>query len=136
MTRYMRWLEKERGLSFDGYGPLWEWSVTELEDFWASIWAYFGVSSPTPHSDVLAERTMPGARWFPGAELNYAEHLFRGKADDEIAILHASELRELGSADLGRAAPAGRAGGGRTARAAVSSAATVSPRTCRTSPRR
>ncbi len=95
MTRYMRWLETERGLRFDGYQPLWEWSVTELEDFWASIWDYFGVASPTPHSAVLAERKMPGARWFEGAELNYAEHLFRGKPDGEAAILHASELREL-----------------------------------------
>jgi acetoacetyl-CoA synthetase len=95
MTRYMRWLSSERGLSFDGYAPLWEWSVTELEDFWASIWDFFEVSSPTPHSTVLAERTMPGARWFEGAQVNYAEHLFRGKADNEIAVIAASELREL-----------------------------------------
>jgi acetoacetyl-CoA synthetase len=96
MTRYMRWLESERGLRFDGYHTLWEWSVTELEEFWGSIWEYFGVSSPTPHRAVLPARTMPGARWFEGAELNYAEHLFRDKPDDEIAILHASELRDLG----------------------------------------
>jgi acetoacetyl-CoA synthetase len=95
MAGYMRWLEAERGLRFDGYRPLWEWSVTELEDFWGSIWEYFGVSSPTPHSAVLAERAMPGARWFEGAQLNYAEHLFRGKPDEEVAILHASELRDL-----------------------------------------
>ncbi len=95
MTRYMRWLGSERGLSFDGYAPLWEWSVTELEDFWASIWDFFEVSSPTPHSAVLAERKMPGARWFEGAEVNYAEHLFRGRDDGEVAILHASELRDL-----------------------------------------
>lgn len=44
MTRYMRWLESERDLRFDGYPPLWEWSVTELEDFWSSIWDYFGVT--------------------------------------------------------------------------------------------
>jgi acetoacetyl-CoA synthetase len=95
MTRYMRWLESERDLRFDGYPPLWEWSVTELEDFWSSIWDYFEVESPTPYSAVLAERKMPGARWFEGAELNYAQHLFRGKRDDETAILHASELRDL-----------------------------------------
>ena len=44
---------------------------------------------------VLAERVMPGADWFPGTELNYAEHIFRGKADDEVALVYASELREL-----------------------------------------
>jgi acetoacetyl-CoA synthetase len=96
MTRYMRWLQSERGLRFDGYHALWEWSVAELEDFWGSIWDYFGVSSPMPHRAALSARTMPGARWFEGAELNYAEHLFRDKPDDEIAILHASELRDLG----------------------------------------
>ncbi len=101
MTRYMGWLESERGLRFDGYHALWEWSVTELEDFWASIWDYFGVSSPTPHPAVLSARTMPGARWFEGAELNYAEHLFRDKPGEEIAILHASELRDLGQLTWG-----------------------------------
>ena len=95
MTRYMRWLQSERGLNLPDYPALWKWSVTELEDFWGSIWDYFGVSSPNPYSAVLAERTMPGARWFEGAQLNYAEHLFRDKRDDEVAILHASELRDL-----------------------------------------
>ncbi|MGH2990562.1 MAG: AMP-binding protein, partial [Solirubrobacterales bacterium] len=95
MTRYMRWLEAERGLSFDGYPALWEWSVTELERFWASIWEFFDVGPPASDAEVLAERTMPGARWFGGAELNYAEHVFRGKRDDGVAVLGASELREL-----------------------------------------
>jgi acetoacetyl-CoA synthetase len=95
MSRYMRWLGEERGLSFDAYAALWEWSVTELEDFWASIWDFFEVDSPTPYTAVLAERTMPGARWFEGAQVNYAQHLFRGKDDDEVAVLHASELRDL-----------------------------------------
>jgi acetoacetyl-CoA synthetase len=95
MTRYMRWLKSERGLNLPDYPALWKWSVTELEDFWGSIWDYFGVSSPNPYSAVLAERTMPGARWFEGAQLNYAEHLLRDKRDDEVAILHASELRDL-----------------------------------------
>jgi acetoacetyl-CoA synthetase len=95
MTRYMRWLQSERGLNLPDYPALWQWSVTELEDFWGSIWDYFGVSSPNPYSAVLAERTMPGARWFEGAQLNYAEHLLRDKRDDEVAILHASELRDL-----------------------------------------
>ncbi|HEX2435248.1 MAG TPA: acetoacetate--CoA ligase [Solirubrobacterales bacterium] len=95
MTRYMRWLAAERGVAADDYASLWEWSVAELEAFWASIWDFFEVAAATPYDDVLAERTMPGARWFAGAELNYAEHPFRGKPDDEVAILHASELRGL-----------------------------------------
>jgi acetoacetyl-CoA synthetase len=95
MTRYMRWLAAERGRSFDGYESLWEWSVSELEEFWASIWDFFDVRASAPYSAVLAERAMPGAKWFAGAELNFAEHVFRGKPADEVAVVHASELREL-----------------------------------------
>jgi acetoacetyl-CoA synthetase len=96
MTRYMRWLAAERGMSFDDYQSLWEWSVSELEEFWASIWDFFEVSASTPYSRVLADRAMPGASWFPGAELNFAEHVFRDRPADGVAVLHASELRELG----------------------------------------
>ncbi len=95
MTRYMRWLAAERGRSFDDYPALWEWSVTELEEFWASIWDFFEVRASAPYSQVLAERAMPGARWFAGAELNFAEHVFRAKPPDEVAVRHASELRDL-----------------------------------------
>jgi acetoacetyl-CoA synthetase len=96
MTRYMRWLESERNLRFgDDYAELWRWSVEEIEDFWASIWDFFEVRASAPYTDVLAERTMPGARWFEGASLNYAEHLLRGKPGERLAVLHASERREL-----------------------------------------
>ena len=95
MTRYMRWLEAERGRSLGDYQALWEWSVTELEEFWASIWDFFAVEASAPYSEVLPERVMPGARWFPGAELSYAQHIFRGKRDADVAVLHASELRQL-----------------------------------------
>ncbi len=95
MTRYMRWLAAERNLRLHAYGPLWEWSVTELEEFWASIWDFFEVQASSPYAAVLPERTMPGARWFEGAELNYAQHIFRGKRDADAAIVFASELRDL-----------------------------------------
>ncbi len=96
ITRYMGWLAAERGRAFDDYASLWEWSVTELEEFWESIWQFFEVQASTPYTEVLAERKMPGARWFEGAELNFAEHVFRDKQPDQVAVLHASELRELG----------------------------------------
>ena len=86
MTRYMR----ERG--FSGYDELWRWSVGDLDGFWGSIWDFFGVEGS--YERVLAMREMPGAVWFPGAEVNYAGHLFRGKDPDAVAIVHASELRE------------------------------------------
>ncbi len=96
MTRYMRWLAAERGRSFDGYAALWEWSVTELEEFWGSIWDFFEVQASAPCARVLGERRMPGASWFSGAELNFAEHIFRARLDDGVAVRHASELRDLG----------------------------------------
>ena len=95
MTKYMNWLAEKRGHSFDSYEELWDWSSTEIDEFWQTIWDYFVVESSGTPSAPLAERVMPGAKWFEGAELNYAEHIFRGKGDDEVAVIHGSELREL-----------------------------------------
>jgi acetoacetyl-CoA synthetase len=95
MTEYMRWLEAKRGLGFGGYEELWRWSVDDLEGFWSSIWEFFEVRADGDPSPVLGSREMPGAEWFPGTALNYAEHVFAGKESGETAVLHASELREL-----------------------------------------
>ncbi len=101
MTEFMRWLEAERGLRFDDYDALWRWSVTDLDAFWRAIWDFFEVRADGEPEPVLGSREMPGARWFPGTALNYAEHVFAGKDDAEAAILHASELRELGELTWG-----------------------------------
>ena len=74
---YQNWLRDERGLSFATYNDLWRWSVTELDAFWQSIWDYFDLQSPTPHTAVLANNVMPGAKWFPGAQTNYAHQVLR-----------------------------------------------------------
>ncbi|MGJ7537118.1 MULTISPECIES: acetoacetate--CoA ligase [unclassified Variovorax] len=74
---YQDWLRDTRGLVFDSYDALWRWSVTELDAFWQSIWDYARIESPTPHTAVLAESRMPGARWFPGAQVNYAREVLR-----------------------------------------------------------
>src|SRR3954471_2344249 len=87
MTRFMR----ERG--FDTYDELWQWSVDDLEGFWGAIWDFFDVGAE--YDSVLGDRTMPGAEWFPGAEINYAAHIFRGKDDAATAIVARSELRDL-----------------------------------------
>src|SRR5918998_16437 len=99
VSRYMKWLEEEKDLSFSDYGELWGWSVTEVEEFWASIWEYFDVKASKPYTRVLNSREMPGYKWFEGAELNYAEHVFRNAGDrlDEPAVLHQSEIRPLGT---------------------------------------
>jgi acetoacetyl-CoA synthetase len=95
LTEFMGWLRAERGLEFGDYDALWQWSVDDLDGFWAAIWDFFEVRADGDRSTVLASREMPGARWFPDTRLNYAEHVFAGKDDGETAILHASELREL-----------------------------------------
>ncbi len=82
---YQHWLRDQRGLTFADYPALWQWSVDDLSAFWQSIWDYFDVQSPTPHSAVLVERTMPGAEWFPGAQVNYARQVFRHVAAAEAA---------------------------------------------------
>src|SRR3954454_483431 len=97
----MRWLAVERGLSFDDYQQLWQWSVDDLDGFWSAVWEFFEVQADGDPSPVLASREMPGAQWFPHTSLNYAEHVFAGKRDEEVAILHASELRELGELSWG-----------------------------------
>jgi acetoacetyl-CoA synthetase len=90
-------LMRERGAST--YDELWRWSVDDLEGFWAAMWERFGVSGG--YERVLADRSMPGAVWFPGASLNYTEHLLRGKPDDRVAVLHRSELRATGELTWG-----------------------------------
>ncbi|HYB01347.1 MAG TPA: AMP-binding protein, partial [Ktedonobacteraceae bacterium] len=95
LTKYMQWLGREKGLVFDDSEKLWKWSVDNLEEFWASIWEYFHVHSSKPYKTVLIERKMPGAKWFAGAELNYAEHVFRNATSSRPAIVFQSETMPL-----------------------------------------
>ena len=101
LREFMRWLQAERGLSFATYDELWQWSVDDLEAFWSAIWDFFGVQADGEFEQALGSREMPGAEWFAGTSLNYTEHVFAGKDDAEIAILHASELRDLGELSWG-----------------------------------
>ncbi|QIN82066.1 acetoacetate--CoA ligase [Rubrobacter tropicus] len=96
MTHYMEWLERKKQLSFEDYAALWEWSVADIEGFWSSLWEFFDIQSSGSYEGVLGRREMPGAEWFPGAELNYAEHVFRNAREDGPALVHASELRPTG----------------------------------------
>ncbi|HVT00434.1 MAG TPA: acetoacetate--CoA ligase [Solirubrobacterales bacterium] len=95
LTAYVDWLRAERGVDVAAYPELWRWSVDDLEAFWNSIFDWFGVEYDGERGPALASREMPGAEWFPGVRLNWAERAFAGKDDGAVAILHASELREL-----------------------------------------
>ncbi|MDG4763871.1 acetoacetate--CoA ligase [Solwaraspora sp. WMMD406] len=92
---YLDWLDRTRGLRFVDYPQVWKWSVTDLTGFWGSIWDYFEVIGHQPPDQVLADARMPGARWFPGARLNYAEHVLRapGLDDDQPVVLAYSQTR-------------------------------------------
>ena len=93
--RYLAWLKRERGLAFADYDELQHWSVDDLTGFWSSIWEFFEVRAHAAYSAVLESETMPGAVWFPGARLNFAEHLL-GRDEDaaEVAVVAHSQTRE------------------------------------------
>lgn len=94
MKRFMNWLFIKKGLYFRDYDDLWDWSVTDLEDLWESIWQFFDVQSHTPYYQVVfrpSQQDMIGTTWFLGSTLNYAEHIFRHKTPQRPAILFASE---------------------------------------------
>jgi acetoacetyl-CoA synthetase len=109
LRRYQDWLERRHGLQFADYESLWRWSVTDQAAFWQSLWDFEGMSSPTLHTAVLAEARMPGARWFPGAQANFARRLWRqvepGAAASVPAIVAEDEtgrVREIGWRELRR----------------------------------
>jgi acetoacetyl-CoA synthetase len=93
--RYLNWLRDERGRDLADYDALWRWSIEDLEGFWGSIWDFFGVRAHEPYERVLGAREMPGAEWFPGARLNYAEHALGTDEDsDRVAVVARSQTRE------------------------------------------
>ena len=106
---YQNWLRDTRGLSFDSYDALWRWSTTDLNAFWQSIWDFFDLQSPTPHTAVLARNVMPGAQWFTGTQMNYARQVLRhvqpAHAAGMLAVISRNEQglhRELSWPDLQR----------------------------------
>lgn len=97
LKKYMDWLFVKKGLYFRSYHDLWEWSVTDLEDFWESLWNYFNIKSHDLYLEVLQKplNGLIGTRWFTRSKLNYAEHIFRNKTKDRPAMLFQSEKSEL-----------------------------------------
>ena len=91
ITRYLRRLEERTGRRFDSYDELWQWSVDDLDGFWASVWDHFGLEAVSSYQAVLADDRMPGAIWFPGARLNFAERCLSAGADDDTALVLVGE---------------------------------------------
>ena len=95
LGRYLEWLRETRGIEHSGYDELWRWSVDDLEGFWGSLWDFFEIRAHTPYERVLGSRQMPGAEWFTGSRLNYAEHMVGNDEDtDAVAVLARSQTRD------------------------------------------
>jgi acetoacetyl-CoA synthetase len=107
LRHYCGWLKEVYGLQFPSYEDLRQWSVSQLDDFWRSIWEYYAVISHSPYTDVLVKPAsgMIGTQWFAGSTLNYSEHVFRNRQADHPAVIFQSEanaLREISWTELER----------------------------------
>ncbi|MEV0182036.1 acetoacetate--CoA ligase [Streptomyces sp. NPDC050625] len=88
---FMEWLAETRGLDFPDYAALWRWSATDLTGFWSAVWEFYGLDSVSGYDEVLADATMPGARWFTGARLNFAERCLAQATDARPALVSVTE---------------------------------------------
>lgn len=100
LTAYTHWLEQTRGLVLPEYADLRAWSVENIEEFWESLWEWFDIQADGK-APALTDHAMPGARWFEGTKLSYPEHIFRDKHDADLALIHASETRDLSEVTWG-----------------------------------
>ncbi|ULC59804.1 acetoacetate--CoA ligase [Flaviramulus sp. BrNp1-15] len=94
LFHYKNWLAQNHNLHFNTYEDIWKWSVNNITDFWESIWKYFNIISHNDYDSVLNMTTMPDFKWFNGAKLNYAEHIFRHNLNNEPAIIFNNEQGE------------------------------------------
>jgi acetoacetyl-CoA synthetase len=100
ITKYIAWLKNKNIIHCENYEALWQWSIDETEDFWASIWDYFEVISDTPYTEIVSSLEMKsGNEWFKGSTVNYAEHIMRQLRPGKIALHHLSEIRPLANTD-------------------------------------
>lgn len=105
LQQYLEWLQKNRSLSFDGYQSLWEWSTTQIADFWESLWSYFDIIDHGALKKTLSIDNMPYSKWFDGTRLNYTEHVFRQASAQYPALLYkpeGGEIQEMSWSDLQR----------------------------------
>lgn len=94
MYRFMNFINKRHGKDFTEYAPLYQWSIQNIPDFWAALWEFVDVRASQPYTQVVDDLTkMPGAKWFSGARLNFAENLLRYR-DDHVALIFKGESRD------------------------------------------
>ena len=87
LTAFIAFVSDSRGVDVETYDDLWAWSVECLEDFWAALWDYFEVGDRSSGDVVLLERKMPGAKWFPEAQVNFAQFILsRGAGESPVII--------------------------------------------------
>ncbi|MEV6029368.1 acetoacetate--CoA ligase [Streptomyces sp. NPDC052036] len=97
IARFTAWARIRENRLFRDYDELWRWSVEDISHFWEALWEYYGIRTHARYEQALSEATMPGACWFPGARLNYTEHILGGvgsgdgPAEDDIAIVGRSQ---------------------------------------------
>ncbi|TQS88281.1 acetoacetate--CoA ligase [Arthrobacter sp. TS-15] len=99
MGRFLADVEQKTGRTFASYEDAWQWSVDNLEEFWAEVWDHFEIISHTPYKAVLGDRKMPGAEWFPGATINYTEHIVRALRGRQHDNMVKSRSQTAGSSD-------------------------------------
>jgi acyl-coenzyme A synthetase/AMP-(fatty) acid ligase len=103
VSRFARWLTQHGRAQLTGdYLELWRWSAERLEEFWPAVWDYFGIRSATPYERVLSGAVMPDVEWFPGAQVSYAGHLFRGRDPERVAVIDARESAQPGEGPVSR----------------------------------
>jgi acetoacetyl-CoA synthetase len=95
VTAFITWLHQTRGLTISGYPQLWEWSISDTDGFWQALWDWSDIAVDRSPNAVLGKRDMPGAEWFPGARLNYAENVLRQERPGEIALYYHSETTPI-----------------------------------------
>ncbi|MBX6380308.1 MAG: acetoacetate--CoA ligase [Thermoflavifilum aggregans] len=95
LAHYVQWLSREKRLSFHDYAALWQWSVRDIPAFWQSVWEYFALPQPDELVEIMSSDPMPYTRWFAGARLNYAAHVFKQATDERPALWFAAEDKPL-----------------------------------------
>jgi acetoacetyl-CoA synthetase len=105
ITRFQDFVASTRGLTFADYNELWTWSSTDIEGFWSALWQFCELDKVSGYERVLVDAAMPGAQWFPGARLNFADYLLAQGEPDAVAIVSTDEsgtVSTLSRAELRR----------------------------------